>query len=238
MERKATAIVGLRRFGEPGRTRTGDPMIKSHVLYRLSYGLRKRMEQRKAMVSTSDRFGGKSRANARRTVGYQNCHARASVVERRVPHFPSLVLGVGKIDPLRLRSVGRNLREGACGCALCEFAHGALDGAQDVFLRVKNATRADNRSRQHSRGDRDARSLLNARRTDAVQQGSGRARLGSFKQTKKLRAVVLDASTLPTARDWLTGVNILNYLGIGAVMPGYHDLPGLTQMPMATGKKM
>ena len=26
-------------FGEPGGTRTRDPMIKSHVLYRLSYGL-------------------------------------------------------------------------------------------------------------------------------------------------------------------------------------------------------
>ncbi|MEA2923731.1 MAG: hypothetical protein QOD25_853, partial [Alphaproteobacteria bacterium] len=25
--------------GEPGGTRTRDPMIKSHVLYRLSYGL-------------------------------------------------------------------------------------------------------------------------------------------------------------------------------------------------------
>jgi hypothetical protein len=26
-------------IGEPGGTRTRDPMIKSHVLYRLSYGL-------------------------------------------------------------------------------------------------------------------------------------------------------------------------------------------------------
>jgi hypothetical protein len=29
-------ILGM---GEPGGTRTRDPMIKSHVLYRLSYGL-------------------------------------------------------------------------------------------------------------------------------------------------------------------------------------------------------
>jgi hypothetical protein len=31
--------VGQGVFGEPGGTRTRDPMIKSHVLYRLSYGL-------------------------------------------------------------------------------------------------------------------------------------------------------------------------------------------------------
>jgi hypothetical protein len=32
-------ICPLISSGEPGGTRTRDPMIKSHVLYRLSYGL-------------------------------------------------------------------------------------------------------------------------------------------------------------------------------------------------------
>ena len=31
--------MGMKDVGEPGGTRTRDPMIKSHVLYRLSYGL-------------------------------------------------------------------------------------------------------------------------------------------------------------------------------------------------------
>jgi hypothetical protein len=31
--------LSIRTSGEPGGTRTRDPMIKSHVLYRLSYGL-------------------------------------------------------------------------------------------------------------------------------------------------------------------------------------------------------
>ena len=31
--------MGTKDVGEPGGTRTRDPMIKSHVLYRLSYGL-------------------------------------------------------------------------------------------------------------------------------------------------------------------------------------------------------
>ena len=35
----ATANSLLFSSGEPGGTRTRDPMIKSHVLYRLSYGL-------------------------------------------------------------------------------------------------------------------------------------------------------------------------------------------------------
>ncbi len=32
-------MIPFAYFGEPGGTRTLDPMIKSHVLYRLSYGL-------------------------------------------------------------------------------------------------------------------------------------------------------------------------------------------------------
>jgi hypothetical protein len=31
--------ISLKSIGEPAGTRTQDPMIKSHVLYRLSYGL-------------------------------------------------------------------------------------------------------------------------------------------------------------------------------------------------------
>jgi hypothetical protein len=32
-------IVEIHQYGEPAGTRTQDPVIKSHVLYRLSYGL-------------------------------------------------------------------------------------------------------------------------------------------------------------------------------------------------------
>jgi hypothetical protein len=37
--RRALAEARSTEFGEPGGIRTHDPMIKSHVLYQLSYGL-------------------------------------------------------------------------------------------------------------------------------------------------------------------------------------------------------
>jgi hypothetical protein len=42
--RSVTYVSGLDKFehGERGGTRTLDPMIKSHVLYRLSYALTRR----------------------------------------------------------------------------------------------------------------------------------------------------------------------------------------------------
>ncbi len=36
---KAKESSGFEMFGEPAGIRTQDPMIKSHVLYQLSYGL-------------------------------------------------------------------------------------------------------------------------------------------------------------------------------------------------------
>ena len=41
--RHVSTYVSNRDVGEPGGTRTRDPMIKSHVLYQLSYGLRARV---------------------------------------------------------------------------------------------------------------------------------------------------------------------------------------------------